>query len=378
MTIVDLPTYEGFKFRINKDRIMEISTEIDDFLISEPSLKKVKFKKEIPIDIQSNNKIEGLDDDINEINRIIKRRPVYDMFKENKECLRVSNLYDAYNYILKKKPINKENFHALYNIISDGLIQDYDLEHMGDYYREGPVCITSKAYFDEENEGLNYHKIEEYIDKLFNFIDKEKANNYTDYFTISQIIHFYIVYVHPYFDCNGRTSRTTAMWYLLNNKANAFLNFNRTIPFEKGKYNRAIQSSRTTSNLTYFVKYMLEVEKRQLEKEYIINSIEKTRKDTLTDDEYLLLEYFLSNNQMESLISLTNMFNNINDHRSSVSDVESKLEPFLSNGILIQSGETGKKLSSGRYNPKYMINPNALDIDPTKIKRLHLSNYVNK
>ena len=36
MTIVDLPTYEGFKFRINKDRIMEISTEIDDFLISEP------------------------------------------------------------------------------------------------------------------------------------------------------------------------------------------------------------------------------------------------------------------------------------------------------------------------------------------------------
>ena len=380
MTIIDLPTSKGYKFRIDKDKIMELSDEIEEFIISEPSLKKVKFKKEIPKDIQSNNKIEGIDDDLDEINRIIKRRPVYNLIDgENNEIhKRVLNLYEAYKYILKKKDINKDTLRELYSLISDGLISERDLKYMGEYYREDAVCITNKPYFDEKNEGINYKQLDEYINRLFDYINTTEAKNYTDYFTISQIIHFYFVYVHPYFDCNGRTSRTVSMWYLLNNNANAFLNFNRSIPFTKGKYNRVIQSTRNTCDLSHFVKYMLEIEKSQLEKEYIINSLEKNIKDKFTDEEYLLLEYFLSNNQNESLLSLTQMFNSINDHNFKVSEVEGKLKGFIDKGIMVQDGCTKKLIYDGRNNPIYKLNKELITVDKSKIKRLQLSNYINK
>ena len=60
-----------------------------------------------------------------------------------------------------------------------------------------------KEFFDSDNNG-------------------ETFGNATDYFIKSQIMHFYFVYIHPYFDINGRTARTTSLWHLLNEKAYPF------------------------------------------------------------------------------------------------------------------------------------------------------------
>ena len=49
----------------------------------------------------------------------------------------------------------------------------------------------------------------------------------TDQYVKSQILHFYFVYIHPYFDVNGRTSRTMALWHLLNSQAYPYIIFNR-------------------------------------------------------------------------------------------------------------------------------------------------------
>ncbi|MBR6112944.1 MAG: hypothetical protein IKP79_00335, partial [Bacilli bacterium] len=110
MRVDNLITSNGYNFTFNNNEILPIKEEIEDFLISVPSLKKVKFKQEIPKEIQSNNKIEGIDDDIDEINRIIKRRPVNSLIDYENDSIarRIVNLFGAYNFILEKKEINKE------------------------------------------------------------------------------------------------------------------------------------------------------------------------------------------------------------------------------------------------------------------------------
>ena len=422
MTKLDLLNAKGYRFRMDEEQLKPLIDEIEELLSNRSSLKRISFKKQIPKDIHSNNIIEGLDDnlafintiieeqkknnskpinenDVNEsiksikviasrpsmteeildVHRNIGRKPVYHYYEENAvENNRVLNLFKAYNYILKKKEINKDNLRELYSLISDGLIIPVDLSNMGEYYRQDAVCITNKPYFDEKNEAINYNMIDDYMNRLFDFLNTYETDSYTSKFLVSQISHFYFVFVHPYFDCNGRTSRTLAMWYLLNNKANAFLNFNRSIPFTKGKYNRVIAYSKSTSDLTYFLKYMLNVEHSQLEKEYIINNIERSLGKKYTDDDYLILEYFLSNNQESTLITLTQVFNKVNSHNFTLDEVEERLKPFIDDNIIQQTGITNKIISSRNgYNPVYKINGEIARIDKSIIKKLNTNNLIN-
>lgn len=376
MERVNLPTLKGFNFKFDRDMIMPLSEEIEEFIIATPSLKRVKFTTQIPKDIQSNNIIEGIDDDIDAIRRIIGRKLIIDTHdNQDGKQKKVLNLYNAYRFILEKKDIDKETLRELYRLISDGLIDPRDQAKMGEYYRRDEVCIT---YFDERITGVPYRIVDKYVDYLLEYIKTAKAENYTDNFIISQIVHFYLIFIHPYFDCNGRTSRTVAMWYLLNSKANAFLNFNRSIPFSKGTYNKSINKSRSTSDLTHFVKYILETEKAQLEKDYIIASIEKSRGKDFTDDDYLLLEYFLSNKEVSSVLSLTTTFNRIGENRFRHLDIREKIQTFLDEGLIVSTGITSKKLNNGENNPILRLNREKFDIDPSKVSRLNLQNYINK
>lgn len=359
--------------------IMPLSEEIEEFIIATPSLKRVKFTTQIPKDIQSNNIIEGIDDDIEAIRRIIGRKLIIDTNdNQDGKQKKVLNLYNAYRFILEKKDIDKETLRELYRLISDGLIDPRDQAKMGEYYRRDEVCISNLTYFDERITGVPYRIVDKYVDYLLEYIKTAKAENYTDSFIISQIVHFYLIFIHPYFDCNGRTSRTVAMQYLLNSKANAFLNFNRSIPFSKGTYNKSINKSRATSDLTHFVKYILETEKAQLEKDYIIASIEKSRGKDFTDDDYLLLEYFLSNKEVSSVLSLTTTFNRIGENRFRHLDIREKIQTFLDEGLIVSTGITSKKLNNGENNPILRLNREKFDIDPSKVSRLNLQNYINK
>ena len=385
MEYINLLDKEGRKLRTNTDRINPIKEEIEEFIESEPLLKKTKFTSQIPKDIQSNNIIESYADDIETIKELIGRKLVYDMLfgiekKGNtEEEKRINNLYNAYSFINERRPITKENLRELYRRISDGLICEEDLKYMGEYYREDEVCITNTAYFDDKITGVSARKVETYVDYLLEFIKEAKAKQYTDSFIISQIIHYYMVFIHPYFDCNGRTSRTTAMWYLLNNKANAFLNFNRSIPFTKGQYNKSINMTRDTSDLTHFLKYMLDMEKRQLEKEYIIASIERSRGKAFGDDDYIFLEYFLSNSADQNLLTLINQFSRVSGHKFKPAEIREKLEPFTRSGLIIQIGTTSKGLSDGTNNPVLRLNRDVIpELDLSKITRLKTENYFNK
>ena len=129
----------------------------------------------------------------------------------------------------------------------------------------------------------------------------------TDEFIKSQIMHFYFVYINPYFDVNGRSSRTMAMWYLLNNKAYPYIIFNRAISNNSSTYDETITDTRNNANISFFIRYMMINVKRELEKELIIQEIRDNTSVKMTMMDYQALNYILSMKGEKNVLTFTSL-----------------------------------------------------------------------
>ena len=76
-------------------------------------------------------------------------------------------------------------------------------------YRHDTVYVVSDHV---EHSGLDYKKVPEFMKSLIVFANAEDDIN--DLIKAA-IIHFYIAYVHPYFDGNGRIARLVHLWFLI-------------------------------------------------------------------------------------------------------------------------------------------------------------------
>ena len=361
-------------FFIDYDALKEQKESLNDFVSNEPLIDKDKFrKKDFPQEIKFNNAIEGIDDDVKDIDRLLKRMFV----SVNQDKKRITNLYRGYEFILKNKEINKDSLKKLYNILSDGLLKESDKNRMGEYYREGTVYIMRGTSLDRYFKGVDPKNIDEYMNILFDYINNGSEESNIDNFIKSQIIHCYLVYIHPYFDVNGRTSRTLGMWYLLNNKNISYMTFNRSISFMKGNYDKSLVMLRERGDMTPFLKYILDAERIELEKEYIINNIEKNIGKKFNNNEYLILEYFLSINGNLTLLDLISMYNNYNSKKKKSIILQDEINPLIDKNIIIKTEETSHNITPNIKNSRIILNRDVLDIDEGKIKKLKLNHYIN-
>lgn len=84
----------------------------------------------------------------------------------------------------------------------------------------------------------------------------------------SIILHFYLAYVHPFVDGNGRTARGLFYWSMLKHGYELFeyISISHFIQRAKARYYRAFMYTETDENdLTYFIIYHLEVIKKAVE-----------------------------------------------------------------------------------------------------------------
>ena len=214
------------------------------------------------------------------------------MIGNDKKRREIINLYNGYKYIFTNNIMDKEHLLELYKILSDGLLSSSDMARMGEYYREDKVYILRKGRIDMElSEGIDYSLIDKYMDIYFDYVNDNSDKTMTDEFIKSQIMHFYFVYIHPYFDVNGRSSRTMAMWYLLNNKAYPYIIFNRAISNNSSTYDETITDTRNNANISFFIRYMMINVKRELEKELIIQEIRDNTSVKMTMMDYQALNY---------------------------------------------------------------------------------------
>ncbi|WP_050740765.1 Fic family protein [Acetobacterium bakii] len=96
-----------------------------------------------------------------------------------------------------------------------------------------------------EHCGLPHDRLPAYMEQLIEFINGENEMN--DLLK-GVIIHFYIGYLHPYFDGNGRMARLLHLWYLVQQgyASALFIPFSNRISATRKKYYQAF--TRTEDN----------------------------------------------------------------------------------------------------------------------------------
>lgn len=362
-------------FYINEDMLKEKEEELEEFILKSGKMNTLSFAKKVLLfnEVQSNNSVEGYYDDIEKIKKVVNEKKIYKNSQE-KDKLRIINLYEGYRYILDNKDITKETLKELNLILSKGLLDDEDYKNMGEYYRKNPVYIYySSDVTKRPDMGLDASLIEDKMDELLDFMnnysfDDTKTMSYLK----SQILHFYFVYIHPYYDVNGRTARTTSMWYLLNNNVYPYVIFNRGIQINKNEYYKIIRETKKYSNISLFLKYMMNTVLAELEKEYIMQLIANSCSKKLETLDYQTLHYLLSIKGNITVSDFANMYNRYNDKKKVLKIEEEMILPLIEKDILIKTRETNGHLSSFKNNYELAFNFKYVDYDDNLIKNIHV------
>ena len=112
-------------FYINENMLKEKEEELEEFILKSGKMDTLSFAKKVLLfnEVQSNNSVEGYYDDIEKIKKVVNEKKIYKNSQE-KDKLRIINLYEGYRYILDNKDITKETLKELNSILSKGLLDD--------------------------------------------------------------------------------------------------------------------------------------------------------------------------------------------------------------------------------------------------------------
>lgn len=193
---------------------------------------------------------------------------------KNKAEQMILNNYEAMSHIeneLKTKNLDRDTLLELHSILTKNTMSDGDT---GRFRNDEDEIIVG-----DEN-GMVYHippkedfllsQIEPFL-KFCNDQDSEE----TFYHPVIKaiLIHFWVGYLHPFVDGNGRLARGLFYWYLLKKGywAFAYLPISMAIKKSPEQYNMAyIYSEQDGSDVTYFIDYNIRKIQQALEnfKEY--------------------------------------------------------------------------------------------------------------
>ena len=373
LTRLPLKTNRNRLFTINYHYLDALRRELNSFVGHNSYMNSRLFSKKLMFthELKANNNIEGINDDLAVIEKVISdAKEISDEEKRN----RIINLYRGYKYILQGKEINEHTLNNLYNILSKDLLDEFCKTHMGRLYREAKVYILSHGRLDfSMDEGLPYKDIEKYMECYFNYINNgETFADDTGYFIKSQIMHFYLVYIHPYFDINGRTSRTTAMWYLLNHEIYPYIIFNRGINFDSS-YDDTIKDCKHKYEITKFIKYMLITTKKELEKEYVIHQLSELSGRKWNSMDYQSLEYFITMGGQRSVLDYSTMYNRFNDKKRPRDIFENLIIPLIDDGTICVERESKNDIFPNQKNLILSLNRDRVaQIDKSEVTRINL------
>lgn len=213
---------------------------------------KVTGDSAIEENFYSNN-IEGAEiDTLDETRRIINAKVV-----KGKKTGMVIGFSNAVQYITNNK--DKELSPAFCNELNAIITAQYsDASRKG--IRDDSVYVGSVSR-------IVFTPCEcKYIPELFPKIFDSTLSGY-DIITKSILMHFLMVWLHPYFDGNGRTARIISKEYLVRNGFDKFdkIPISKYIHESSAGYYRSIRESEEDMDITHFIIYMLDVYERALE-----------------------------------------------------------------------------------------------------------------
>ncbi len=206
-------------------------------------------------EIVATSAIESIDFSRDSVRRILKG-----MAPNDEQENRILGVKHGLEFIADTdNKITEENIYKLYMMTVGDFLPDDDKLSDGNLYRHDTVYIVSDRV---EHSGLDYKKVPQFMKSLVAFINAEDDIN--DLIKAA-IIHFYIAFVHPYFDGNGRIARLVHLWFLIQKgyQSALFIPFSSKIEKSRKAYYdayTAIEENKTYSgkiDVTPFVLYFI-------------------------------------------------------------------------------------------------------------------------
>ena len=156
-------------------------------------------------EIVATSAIESIDFSRDSVRRILKG-----MAPNDEQENRILGIKHGLEFIADTdNKITEENLYKLYMMTVGDFLSDDDKLSDGNLYRHDTVYIVSDRV---EHSGLDYKKVPQFMRSLVAFIN---ADDDTNDLIKAAIIHFYIAFVLPYFDGNGRIARLVHLWFLV-------------------------------------------------------------------------------------------------------------------------------------------------------------------
>ena len=193
----------------------------------------------------------------------------------------ILNNYRAITHIreLKNKPLSEEMLLELHKILSEKTLGDGEIGR----FRQSPQDDNVEVIDDD---GIILYKppsgekIRPLLQSLIAF-----ANTDDDVFLHPLIkgiiLHFWLAWIHPFCDGNGRTARAIFYWYMLKKKYWAFeyLSISRIVLHKEGQYKRAFLYTELSNDLTYFLTFNAKIinEAAAEVSQYIKHKLEQER-----------------------------------------------------------------------------------------------------
>lgn len=182
-------------------------------------------------EIISSSAIESVDFSRDSVRKILKGMAP-DCEQEN----RILGIKHGIEFIADTaNKITEKNLYKLYMMTVGDFQTDENKLPEGNYYRHDSVYVVSDRV---EHSGADCKKVPVFMKELIAFVNSE--DNINDLIKAA-IIHFYIAFVHPYFDGNGRIARLVHLWFLIQKgyRSTLFVPFSSRIEKSRKAYYNA-------------------------------------------------------------------------------------------------------------------------------------------
>lgn len=128
----------------------------------------------------------------------------------NMEEERVAGMQKALGFIADRShTISEENLFHLYETAIAPFLPDGDKLLPGNRYRHDAVYVVRAQV---GHAGIPWDRLPACMASLVAF---SNVNDPMDDLSKAALLHFYLAYLHPYFDGNGRMARLLHLWYLV-------------------------------------------------------------------------------------------------------------------------------------------------------------------
>lgn len=201
--------------------------------------------KSLETEIIATSAIENIDFSRDSIRSILSGQA-----SKNEEEKRIEGLKKGLEFISDPgNKITEENLYKLYKMaIGKYLDEENQLKEGNLYHHDSVYVVGTKV----EHTGMSYKQVPSYMKSLVKYINQK--DDIQDLMKAC-IIHFYIAYVHPWFDGNGRMARLVHLWFLVQRgyQSVLFVPFSSLIEKTRKQYYDAYQTIEDNYRYTHTI-----------------------------------------------------------------------------------------------------------------------------